>query len=148
MGEYTKTEFITGFEELGWNSMADLQSVVKNLKKELRSGSEFPKIYKFVFNFLKGEDARNVNVDYAVSMWELLFKEYYGDSITPFLEKWKAFLENQKETNGLNGIKKDEWNSLLDLFKDKGILLEGMKSSDEDLWPILFDNFFEYLANQ
>jgi hypothetical protein len=98
-----------------------------------------------VFNFLKGEDARNINIDHAVAMWDLLFLQQYGSKIEPFLEKWKAFIEYQKEHKGLNGIKKDEWNSVLDLFNDKGIEISGMKSSDEDCWPILFDNFFDYL---
>lgn len=110
----------------------------------LRSDAEFPKIYKFTFNFLKGEEARNVQIDHAIQMWGILLKNYYGSSIEPFLEKWESFLESQK-AQGINGIKKDEWNSLLDLFKEKGIELSGMVQDDADCWPILFDSFMEYL---
>jgi len=102
-------------------------------------------IYKFVFSFLKGEDARNVNVDYALAMWDLLLPEYYGKNINQFLDKWKEFLEHQKTECGLNGVKKDEWNSLIDLFEAKGTKLENISSSDDDCWPILFDSFFEYI---
>ncbi len=117
-----------------------------SLRAQLKSKSEFPKIYKFVFNFLKGEDGRNIKIEHAILMWQLLLKEQYGSKIDPFLEKWKAFIEYQKENKGLNGIKKDEWNSVLDLFSEKGIEVEGMKSSEEDCWPILFDNFFDFLS--
>mmetsp|Transcript_39357 Transcript_39357/g.38905 ORF Transcript_39357/g.38905 Transcript_39357/m.38905 type:complete len:82 (-) Transcript_39357:25-270(-) len=78
-------------------------------------------------------------------MWGILLKNFYGSSIEPFLEKWNAFLENQKETQGINGIKKDEWCSLIDLFKEKGIELSGMVPDEMDCWPILIDSFFEYL---
>lgn len=146
MGEYSKTEFKTGFEAMGCSSMADLKRKIPSLRNMIRNTNDFPNIYRFVFNFLKGEAARNVNIDFAIAMWELLFKERFGSDIEPFLEKWKLFLIDQKDSHGLNGIKKDEWFSLLDLFKDKGIALEGMKPSDEDGWPILFDSFFDFLS--
>ena len=114
----------------------------------MKSDADFPKIYKFTFNFLKGEEARNVKVEYAIQMWVILLKYFYGESITPFLEKWTEFLEDQMKNKGTNGVKRDEWNSLLDLFKDKGILIEDMVASNEDCWPILFDSFFEYLQSQ
>ena len=115
------------------------------MKKELKKSAEFPKIYKYVFSFLKGELARNVNVDHAIHMWKILLTEFYGESINPFLEKWEEFLENQKEVNKLNGIKKDEWMSLLELLKSKGIDVDEMSGSEEECWPILFDSFFEFL---
>lgn len=125
--------------------MDDLKAKLGDLRKQLRNTTDFPKIYKFVFNFLKGEAARNVNIEYAVSMWELLLKERYGSKIQPFLERWVEFLNDQKDNNGLNGIKKDEWNSLIDFFEVKGIDPNNMKASEEDCWPILFDGFLEFL---
>lgn len=86
-----------------------------------------------------------MTVDYAIAMWDILLPELYGEKIKPFLNKWKEFLEAQKEEKGLNGIKKDEWNSLLDLFGAKGIKLEDMKTDESDCWPILFDSFLEYI---
>lgn len=145
MGEYKKSEFKHGFQNLGCSTVAEIKAKVPKLRKQIQDKNEFPKIYKFVFNFLKGEVARNVNIDHAIAMWDLLLKEYYGSKIDPFLEKWKAFLENQKENKNINGIKKDEWNSLLDLFQAKGIDVNNMKGSEEECWPILFDNFFEYM---
>lgn len=148
MGEYSQTEFINGFKALGWSSIHDLKGRIDSLRRQLKSNSEFPKIYKFVFDFLKGEVARNVNVDFALPMWDLLLKEHYGSEIEPFLLQWSEFIEHQKTNNSLNGIKKDEWISLLDLFAQKGTDVKNMKSSDEDCWPILFDSFFEYLKSK
>lgn len=105
MGEYTKAEFKRGFEEMGCSSVSDLKRKLSNLRKMYQNEGDFANIYKFVFSFLKGEDARNVNIDYAIAMWELLFKEHYGKKIDPFLEKWKEFLVKQKDEQGLNGIK-------------------------------------------
>lgn len=146
MGEYTKTEFKTGFEAMGVSSIAELKSQAGTLRKELKNENEFLKIYKFVFNFLKGEAARNVNIEFAIAMWDLLLKERFGSKVEPFLEKWKEFLVNQKDNNGLNGIKKDEWFSLMDLIKEKGLNLADMRPSDVDCWPILFDSFFEFIG--
>lgn len=145
MGEYTETEFVNGFKALGCNSIRDLKNMLDMLRKQLRDKSEFVNIYKYVFNFLKGEDARNVVVDHAIAMWDLLLTERYGKDIQPFLEKWKEFLEKQRAESGLNGIKKDEWNCLFELFAAKGIKVNDMKGSEEECWPILFDSFFEYV---
>ena len=127
--------------------MQDLKNKLPELRGQLKSKDEFEKIYKFTFTFLKGEEARNVKIDYAIPMWELLLKQYYGEKIEPFLQRWTLFLQDQKNNQGLNGIKKDEWNSLLDLFKDKGIALDKMVQDDADCWPLLFDSFLESLAS-
>ena len=145
MGEFTKSEFKAGFEALEASSVDDLRAQTDYLRNQLKSDTEFPKIYRYVFNFLKGDAARNLQIDHAIAMWDLLLPTKYGKKILPFLQKWKEFLEFQKDSKGINGIKKDEWNSLLDLFKEKGIDLSGMKPSDEDCWPLLFDSFFEFL---
>lgn len=145
MGEYTETEFINGFKALGCNSIRDMKNILDTLRKQLHDKTEFVNIYKYVFNFLKGEDARNVVVDHAIAMWDLLLTERYGKQIQSFLDKWKEFLEKQKTEHGLNGIKKDEWNSLLELFAAKGTKVEDMKGNEEECWPILFDSFFEHV---
>jgi len=88
MGEYSKSEFKQGFQALNWSSLAELKSKISTLKKQLKSSEHFPNIYKFVFGFLKGEAARNVNIDHAIAMWDLLLRERYGYEIEPFLKKW------------------------------------------------------------
>lgn len=108
---------------------------------------DFPKIYKFVFTFLKGEEARNIKIEHASQMWSLLLKRYFGEEIEPFLEKWTKYLEKKQE-EGTNGIKKDEWNSLLEFLRDKGIQLSKMKADEMDCWPILIDEFLEYLGQE
>ena len=106
MGEYSKTEFRNGFQAMDCTSVSDLKRKIPTLRKSLKNEKDFGDVYKFVFNFLKGEDARNVIIDYAIPMWELLLKEYYGSKIESFLERWKDFLQKQRDENGLNGIKK------------------------------------------
>lgn len=101
MGEYTKTEFRNGFQAMDCNSVSDLKKKIPTLRGLLKKEADFVNIYKFVFNFLKGEDARNVNIDYAIPMWELLLKEFYGSKIDAFLLKWKEFLQSNKNLNGI-----------------------------------------------
>lgn len=145
MGEYTFSEFKKGFESVGCASVSDLKGKCNKLRKLLQDQYEFPKIYKYVFDFLKEDMAKNVSIDYAIQMWKLLLKERYGSDVDEFLDKWVEFMEKERDDKGVKGVTKDQWNSLLDLFKYKGMTLDKMVASEDDCWPILFDNFFEYL---
>lgn len=88
MGEYTWAEFDKGCSTLGVDSVAGWQNLIPRLRQELQNEAKQHQMYKFAFSFAQEKGKRNVEVELANSLWDLLI----GVSKCSFLPKWQDFL--------------------------------------------------------
>ena len=135
MGEYTWAEFNKGCAALGCDSIASWKAVLPRLRQELQNESANKTMYHYAFSFAQEKGKRNVEVELACALWDLLI----GSQKCGFLEKWKAFLQAKVERNEILVVTKDTW----DLFYDLNQQTRGNISNFEDdgCWPTMIDEF-------
>ena len=61
--------------ELGTDTIEGIKACVPTLKKESKKAENFKPIYKFTFEFSRDRGFKNVNVDTAIALWDLLLKD-------------------------------------------------------------------------
>lgn len=139
MGEYKKSEFLKGCEALACDDIATFKAVLPRLRQEMKNENKFKEMYKFVFGFACERGFKNVEVESANALWDLLI----GEQKCKFLAKWKQFLVDKVEKKELTVVTKDTW----DLFYDLVNQTNGNMANFEDdgCWPVLIDQFNEYI---
>jgi len=138
MGKYTRAEFCNGMTTLGYETVDDLKKNLKKLREKLDNEKELKEIYRFTFNFAKEPTARNMGFESALALWDVLLKGKFV-----YLKQWLEFM-NSKEKK--NDIPKDLWNMLLEFhFLTRGDLT---KYVDDGAWPVLIDEFVDYLKKK
>jgi DCN1-like protein 1/2 len=75
MGEYSFEEFDKGFKDLGVQSINELKGKLPSLYSELEDPSKFKEIYKFTFDFTRDQGYKNIQVETAIALWELLLSK-------------------------------------------------------------------------
>ena len=136
MGEYQYQEFEKLCIELGVDSVEGIKAKVPTLRRDQHS--HFKEIYKFTFDFSRDKGFKNVVLETAIALWQLLLADK-----CKFLNKWCAFIEKEGE-GGLKVIPKDTWNMLLELNEaTRGDMANFV---DDGAWPVLIDKFQEFLA--
>lgn len=98
----------------------------------------FKELYKFVFDFSRDPGFKNVNVDTAIGLWELLLT-----GKCKFLNQWIEFFRTEKKD--VKVISKDTWNMLLELIEQTHGDFNNYV--DDGAWPVLIDQFYEYFQN-
>ncbi len=135
MGVYTSAEFTQGFKALGVSTAAELKQKLPQLYQDLKNPDEFKKMYKFIYNFARDKSKKNMQVEMAIDLWELLLS-----SKCKFLLKWVDFLQSEKKDQV--AIPADTWNMLLELIDaTKGDLVNFQ---DDGTWPPIIDQFIAY----
>jgi len=139
MGEYKWHEFKKGCQALGCDTVDSWKKVVPRLRQEVANEAKLHELYKYSFNFAQEKGKKNVDVELACDLWDLLIGSKCG-----FLEKWKAFCMGKFERNEIKVITRDTW----DLFWDLNKQTRGNMSNFEDdgAWPSIIDEFVEYVG--
>lgn len=79
--EFTRQEFVSGFVELGVDSIDSLRSKLPILENELRDTNKFKDFYQFTFNYAKEHTQKGIDLDMAIAYWNIVLK---GDTISLF----------------------------------------------------------------
>lgn len=108
MGVFTQAEFQAGFKAMGVSTMDELKRKLPQLYQDLKNQDEFKKMYKYVYNFARDKSKKNMQVEMAIDLWELLLS-----SKCKFLVDWVEFLQSEKKDQV--AIPADTWNMLLEL---------------------------------
>ena len=87
MGVYTFEEFERGFKALGVTSIQELKNKLHSLHGELSDASKFKDLYKFVFDFSRDQGYKNISMETASGLWNLLLSDK-----CKFLDLWIEFL--------------------------------------------------------
>lgn len=83
MGELTAAEFKLGFTAMGVSTVDELKRKLPQLYQELKNPEDFKKMYKFVFDFARDKTFKNLQVEMAFDLWEVLL-----GSKARFLKDW------------------------------------------------------------
>lgn len=86
--EFTRTEFVNGFVDLGVDSIDTLRSKLPVLEHELRDPNKFKDFYQFTFNYAKEDSQKGIDLDMAIAYWNIALKGQFK-----FLDQWCEFLK-------------------------------------------------------
>lgn len=146
VGVFEKEDFVSGWCKV---KMYDLQSMarfIKDKSAEIHGDNDdlFNKVYKFTFGYvLDKQDKSNIQkqlpLEDAIEYWKLLLPTTDNSQA---IFNWLINVSNRKT------IKRDEWNmlpSFLQLASGESDLIN--KYSENDSWPLLMDDYVEYLVD-
>jgi len=95
-------------------------------------------MYKFSFTFAQEKGKKNVDVELACDLWDLLV----GTKCS-FLTQWKSFVTAKRDAGEILVITKDTWNLFYDLIKQTRGNIANFE--DDGAWPTMIDNFVEFV---
>lgn len=72
--EFTRQEFVSGFVELGVDSIDSLRSKLPILESELRDTNKFKDFYQFTFNYAKEDTQKGIDLEMAIAYWNIVLK--------------------------------------------------------------------------
>eukprot|EP00002_Diphylleia_rotans_P035514 TRINITY_DN7760_c0_g1_i2.p1 TRINITY_DN7760_c0_g1~~TRINITY_DN7760_c0_g1_i2.p1 ORF type:complete len:246 (-),score=64.56 TRINITY_DN7760_c0_g1_i2:260-997(-) len=137
MGVITRKEWVEGLSALGCGTIQSIQSQLVSWKKELDIPAKFKEFYQYCFSYSKEDVQKNLDVEMAVALWQLLLPGRFS-----LLPQFFEYLEVAKT----KVISKDAWNLMLDFENQtKGDLA---KYDDQGAWPVLFDSFVEWMRSK
>ena len=96
-------------------------------------------MYKFVFGFACEKGFKNVEVESAIALWDLLI----GKQRCKFLDIWGKFLTDKVTKKELTVVTKDTWDLFYDLVQQTNGNMANFE--DDGCWPVLIDQFNEYV---
>ena len=99
-------------------------------------------MYNYVFAFACDKGMKSLDVESANAMWDMLI----GDKRCKFMGKWQTFLNEKVEKKELNTVSKDTWELFYDLTETTGG--DFSKFEDDGAWPVLIDQFYEYMSKK
>ncbi|KAL1924324.1 uncharacterized protein VTP21DRAFT_7359 [Calcarisporiella thermophila] len=138
MGQFTQQEWITGMRGLGVDSTSKLKDKLPQLEHALSYPDQFKELYKFVFGFAKNQGQKNMSVETAIALWQLLLGDKY-----PHVHFFIQFLEEQAPIRVVN---RDQWVSFLEFV---ATVDDNFAEWDEtNAWPVLFDEYVEWRRKQ
>jgi len=134
LGEISKKEFIDTLTRIGIDSISKLENDIKSLKTSIDgSESTYKELYNYTYDLGKMENQKNVSLDMAIELWNVVLSNKFKDS-----EIWFNFL---REKHNL-AISRDCWTLFFDFVK---IANDSIDKYDSDgAWPVLIDEFVEY----
>ncbi|KYQ96857.1 hypothetical protein DLAC_04164 [Tieghemostelium lacteum] len=137
MGEITKEEFINACNQLKVDGLAKLKSEIQQIKTQLNQEQQFKEFYTFTYDLGRLENQKNVGLDMAIELWSVVMGPKYKD-----LQTWFEFLKSKHNL----AISKDTWALFYDFVK---IANDDINKYDSDgAWPVLLDDFVDYLKKK
>lgn len=85
--EFSREEFVNGFNDLGVDSIDKLKAKLPQLEKELQDPNKFKDFYQFTFNYAKEHAQKGIDLDMAIAYWNIVLKGHFK-----FLNEWCKFL--------------------------------------------------------
>lgn len=135
LGEFSRTEFVDGFSNLGVDSIKGIQQELQTIKSSLSNKQTFKEFYEWLFTFIKDDEERKVlELEPAIEMMGLVLKEQFQ-----LLDKYVDFLRKTK----VKAITQDVWTQTLEFARE---VKPDLSDFDADgAWPGVLDDFVTYL---
>lgn len=137
VGVFEHDPFIEGWTKVGVSTLDQMNEYIERTSALFSSDDQtFLEIYRFTFGFSLDRNEKQLPLEEAVDLWRLLLASGHGEGFYSWLVK----------ESGRKTIRKDEWNMVPGFLAlgDGPQLVENY--SEEDAWPLLMDEYVEYLA--
>ncbi|KAJ3385143.1 DCN1-like protein 1 [Lobulomyces angularis] len=133
MGTLHLDGWIQGWEELGVDSIEKFKEKLTEFQEILINKDQFKEFYFFLFDFAKEEDSRNLNLEIAIALWEMLLPPFFKN-----LNLWIQYLKEEYQ----RPISRDPWMSLWDFIQQ--IDSDFSNFDENQSWPTVIDGFVEF----
>jgi DCN1-like protein 1/2 len=135
IGEFHKEEFVEGMKKIKCETLQALKDKITSSRAQLKDDKIFKSFYMYIFDYAKGGDKVKVlDLDFAIVLWTMTIKDKFK-----YLDIWIQFLKDTRN----KAIPRDTWGLLLDFAKN--INDEINNYDPEGAWPVLIDEFVEYM---
>ena len=149
MGELTRSEFISGWEELSADTLEKQKSHVGRFRSSLRNDPAFfQNVYRHSFYLARSPGQKSVALEAAVEFWRMLFSSSSGCDWSShgfgFLEHYLTFVQEKWKKS----IGKDLWDQTL-FFAQKTLNDPSLSWWNEmdSAWPSVLDEFANYIKS-
>ncbi|KAG8184621.1 hypothetical protein JTE90_022672 [Oedothorax gibbosus] len=137
MGFFTKSEWLRGLKDMECDSIDKIRNKIDSLRSLLNDPGVFKSIYRYAYDFARDKDQRSMDIDTAKAMLQLLLGRMWLH-----YSSFHQFLEQSK----YKVINKDQWCNVLEFSRT---IKSDLSNYDEDgAWPVLLDEFVEWLSLQ
>ena len=72
--EFSRDEFVNGFDSLSVDSIDSLRAKLPALESELRDPNKFKDFYQFTFNYAKEDTQKGIDLEMAIAYWNIVLK--------------------------------------------------------------------------
>jgi len=137
MGFYSKPEWTRGLQQLKVENLEKLKNMLPTLRKSLK-GSDLKQIYEYAFGFAKDPEQKAIDLSTAIQLLDILLLNSF-----PIIGKFTTFLKQQDSYKVMN---RDQWVSIYEFCKT--VKPDFSNYDDSAHWPVLFDEFVEWVREQ
>mmetsp|Transcript_47410 Transcript_47410/g.90526 ORF Transcript_47410/g.90526 Transcript_47410/m.90526 type:complete len:382 (+) Transcript_47410:285-1430(+) len=114
-----------------------LRLFAENSKDEMQDVSRFAVFYRFVFLLARTPGQKNLAVETAIDAWAMCLQERF-----PLLEHFCLFVRTHRR----HAVTEDTWAQVLEFSRT---VREDLSNYDpQGAWPVLIDDFVEWLVEQ
>jgi DCN1-like protein 1/2 len=135
----TKDQFVSGWKKLGCNNLKDMRAYLPRTRKEFHASKSklFHNVYLFAFNYNKEPDQKSLANADAIATWQLFYQGKWAH-----INKWCEFIEKFGKS-----IPLDTWKQFYHFVEEFGDNLTNY-NPDEGSWPVVIDEFVEFMRAQ
>lgn len=129
-----RDQFVAGWKKLGCENLSQICNKLPSIRAELSNENNYKQFYSFVFDYLKQPGQRSLAVEIAVPSLKMLMTDKY-----PNTEQFCIFLATEYKKS----LSKDTWLQFYDFTKS--IKPDFSNYEDDGAWPVVLDEFVEYM---
>ncbi|XP_020673014.1 DCN1-like protein 4 [Dendrobium catenatum] len=140
-GYFTLEEWRRGLKAIRADTVSKFKKALSELEKEVMRPQNFQDFYSYSFRYcLTEERQKSVDIEIACELLHLVL----GLKFRPQIDRLGEYLKKQHEYKVVN---MDQWLAILRFCNE--INFPSLDNYDPDLaWPILLDNFVEWMREQ
>lgn len=135
-------EFLKAMKTMGKSSVADIAQMLPTLDPGFMERSEFKEFFLFVHKFSREENTQKKYLDKSFVC--ALLPIVLDKSRAPHLDNFIQYLETLPDNLTISA---DQWTSFLQFNETVDLTLEGY-DADNGAWPLILDEFVEYLQKK
>ncbi|SCU90144.1 LADA_0F02102g1_1 [Lachancea dasiensis] len=146
-------QFIESWSIQTCETLEDIRNRLEDQEKKLKFDVEYLEtIYQYAFGLIVDPGQKSVSIETAQEYWNIFFdnegqgkKKYAINPSKDILSKWFSYLK----ACGCQSINRDVWQMFFKFVK-KYPTTQTLKESysELDAWPLVIDEFYEYLEGQ
>eukprot|EP01103_Thecamoeba_quadrilineata_P011242 TRINITY_DN2641_c0_g1_i1.p1 TRINITY_DN2641_c0_g1~~TRINITY_DN2641_c0_g1_i1.p1 ORF type:complete len:224 (-),score=40.29 TRINITY_DN2641_c0_g1_i1:104-775(-) len=132
-GYFSREEFLTGFKNMGIDSIDQLKKKLPLFRSELENLPTYKQIHRYSFNFYKEPNQKSLSLDTASILLELLMGN------RPHTLNFVKFLGEQQSYKVIN---QDQWMIYVEF---SSTVKKDFSNYDKSgAWPVILDEFVEW----